>query len=186
MADRVRAIKIENPSTGGVEEDEFYTPADPNEDRLDINGVILQNTTSSDTAVEIYRDSSNNLVFKDGVAGTKTLDDLGGGSGITSTQHRTLRQLIHFIDEGPAEGFATNAYKETLTAGPFPTSFIWWTSSAKTEKIVEETITYNSNKTINTDQWKMYDLDGTTLIATVTDTYTYSGIFESSRTRTIA
>lgn len=109
------------------------------------------------------------------------------GSGITATQHKTLRQLIHFIDDGPAEGFASGAYMETLpSANPFPTSFIWWESAAKLKKIVEETVTYNSNKTIATDEWKVYDTDGTTVLATVTDAISYSGVFETSRTRTIA
>lgn len=110
------------------------------------------------------------------------------GSGITTSQHRALRQLIHLADEGgPFEGFATGAYQETLpAANPFPTSVIWWTSSAKTSKIVEETITYNGNKTVATDQWKAYDTDGITVLATVTDTISYSGVFETSRTRAIA
>ena len=109
------------------------------------------------------------------------------GSGISEAQHRTIRQLIHFLEEGPAEGFASGAYKETLPAAdPFPTSFIWWESAAKLKKIVEETVTYNANKTIATDEWKVYDTDGSTVLATVTDTMSYSGIFETSRTRTIA
>lgn len=102
-------------------------------------------------------------------------------------QHPSLRQLVHLADEGgPFEGFASGAYQETLpSASPFPTSVIWWTSSAKTAKIVEETITYNPNKTIATDQWKVYDVDGVTVLATVTDTISYSGVFETNRTRTI-
>jgi len=108
------------------------------------------------------------------------------GSGISEAQHRVLRQLIHFIEDGPAEGFASGAYKETLPAAdPFPTSFIWWESAAKLKKIVEEIVTYNANKTIATDQWKVYDTDGSTVLATVTDTISYSSIFEVSRTRTI-
>lgn len=110
------------------------------------------------------------------------------GTGLSESQHRTIRQLIHLAEEGgPFEGFASGAYQETLPAGdPFPTSIIWWTSSAKTEKIVEESVTYNSNKTIATDQWKVYAADGSTVLATVTDTISYSGVFETSRTRTIA
>lgn len=100
---------------------------------------------------------------------------------------RGLRALIHFIDDGPTDGFASGAYHETLpSADPFPTSFIWWTSSAKTHKIVELTLTLNTNKTPATEEWKMYDADGTTVLVTVTDAITYSGIFETSRTRTIA
>jgi len=109
------------------------------------------------------------------------------GSGITEVQHKTLRQLIHLADGGgPFEGFTSGAYLETLpSANPFPTSFIWWEDNTKTKKIVEETVTYNSNKTIATDAWKVYDTDGTTVLATVTDTISYSGVFETSRTRTI-
>ena len=108
------------------------------------------------------------------------------GTGISETQHKTLRQLIHFIDNGPAEGFATGAYRETLpSANPFPTSVIWYTDSGKTDKIVEKLITYTGvNPT--TIQWKMYDVDGSTVLATVTDAISYSGVFETSRTRTIA
>lgn len=107
------------------------------------------------------------------------------GTGISDTQHKALRQLIHFIDDGPADGFASGAYKETLpSADPFPTSFIWWTSAAKTNKIVELTVTYNANKTPATEEWKVYDASGT-LLVTVTDTIGYSGIFETTRTRVI-
>lgn len=107
------------------------------------------------------------------------------GTGISATQHKTLRQLIHFIDNGPAEGFVSGAYRETLpSASPFPTSVIWYTDSGKTDKIVEKLITYTGvNPT--TIQWKMYDVDGSTVLATVTDAISYSGVFETSRTRTI-
>jgi hypothetical protein len=99
-----------------------------------------------------------------------------------------LRELIHLAEEGgPFEGFASGAFQEILPSGdPFPTSFIWWTSSSKTSKIVEETIVYNANRTINTDQWKVYDIDGSTILATVTDIFTYNGVFIVSITRTIA
>jgi len=114
--------------------------------------------------------------------------DPRGSAGISETTHKTLRQLIHLAEEGgPFEGFASGAYQETLPAAdPFPTSIIWWEDNTKVKKIVEETITYNANKTVNTDEWKVYDADGSTVLATVTDTISYSGIFETSRTRTIA
>jgi hypothetical protein len=106
---------------------------------------------------------------------------------MTPAQHAALRQLIHLADgDGPFEEFPSGAYQETLPAGdPFPTSFIWWESSAKLKKIVEETVTYNANKTIATDQWKVYDTDGVTVLATATDTMTYTAVFETSRTRVI-
>ena len=108
-----------------------------------------------------------------------------GGSGLTPAQHQILRQLIHFIDDGPAEGFASGAYKETTPTGPFPTSEIWWESSAKLKKIVSLDTTWTGAK-ITQEVWKVYDVDGSTALATVTDVISYTGIFEASRTRTIA
>ncbi|MGE3319989.1 MAG: hypothetical protein AB7I18_11910 [Candidatus Berkiella sp.] len=110
-----------------------------------------------------------------------------GGGFLTPTDHQTLRQLIHFMNEGPANGFLTGAYKEILpVANPFPTSIIWWESSAKLKKIVEKTYIYNPNKTPATISWAMYAVDGITVIATVSDAITYSGVFETSRLRTIS
>lgn len=104
-------------------------------------------------------------------------------SGISENTHKTLRQLIHFIDDGPAEGFTTGAYKETLPSGnPFPTSIIWWTSSEKVTKILELAITRGAGQKPTQEQWKMYDASGSVLV-TLTDTITYSGVFETSRTR---
>lgn len=104
---------------------------------------------------------------------------------LTSDTHKALRQLIHFISEGPAEGFVSGAYREQLpSADPFPTSIIWWESSSKLKKIMERTITWTGvNPT--TDEWKMYDVDGTTNLVTVSDAISYSGVFETTRTRTI-
>lgn len=113
-------------------------------------------------------------------------DPRTGGSGLSEAQHKVLRQLIHFIDEGPAEGFTSGAYKETLpSADIFPTSVIWWESSSKLKKIVEKTITW-TGVNATTIVWKVYDTDGSTVLATVTDAISYSGIFETTRTRTIA
>ena len=112
--------------------------------------------------------------------------DPRAGGGLSAEQHKTLRQLIHFIEEGPAEGFTSGAYKETLPSGnPFPTSVIWWESSSKLKKIVERLVAWTgANPT--TDQWKIYDTDGSTVLWIVTDTISYSGVFETTRTRVIA
>lgn len=109
--------------------------------------------------------------------------NLRSGSGLSESTHRTLRQLIHFIDGGPAEGFATGAYRET-TGTVFPSSIIWWETSGKLKKIVSKEITW-SGVFPSIVVWKVYDTDGSTVLATVTDTITYSGSFETSRTRTI-
>jgi hypothetical protein len=109
---------------------------------------------------------------------------VGNGGFLTLADHQTIRHLIHFIDEGPAEGFTTGAYKEVVGA-PFIESETWYTSVAKTHKIVELLITRNSQKLPTTEVWNIYSTDGTTTIATITDAYSYNGIYETSRTRTI-
>lgn len=120
---------------------------------------------------------------------TRALTDYSVGTGeLTVDFHKTIRQLIHLADGvgGPMEGFTSGAYREITPTNPFPTSIIWYDDVTKTKKIVEKTLTYNANKTINTLQWKVYDTDGVTVLATVTDTISYSGVFETSRTRAIA
>jgi hypothetical protein len=110
--------------------------------------------------------------------------NLRSGSGLSAADHRTLRQLIHFIDEGPAEGFASGAYRE-LTGTVFPTAITWYDDNTKVKKLVEKLVTY-AGAFPTQIQWKIYDTDGTTVLATVTDAISYSGPFETSRTRTIA
>jgi hypothetical protein len=105
------------------------------------------------------------------------------GGGISAAQHKALRDLIHFIDDGPADGFASGAYKETTYSGILPTTQIWYEDSGKTQKIVELTVTYTGILP-TTEVWKMYDADGVTLLLTVTDAITYTGVFEITRTRT--
>lgn len=101
--------------------------------------------------------------------------------------HSGVLHLIHFIDNGPAEGFTTGAFKEILPVNsPFPLTMTWWTSSGKTIKIVEKTITRGSNQFPTTVMWKMYN-SSNVVLATVTDTYDYSGgLLTPTVTRTIA
>jgi len=111
----------------------------------------------------------------------------GGGGGITPFEHETLRQLIHFIDEGPGDGFASGAFKENLPSGsPFPTSVTWYLDVGKTKKLVEKFITYTNTAFPTTIHWNMYDFDGVTIVHTVIDTITYNSAFEATRTRAIS
>ena len=97
--------------------------------------------------------------------------------------HEQLRQLIHFIDEGPANGFASGAYKE-VTGTLYPSAIIWYDSAAPGhKKIVEKLITW-TNVLPTTIVWNMYDATGA-VVATVTDIITYSGVYETNRTRLI-
>jgi hypothetical protein len=143
---------------------------------------FLDSTGEGDPSEEgLIRYVSNDLVgYING-----TVVSLTTGTGLSPGAHKTLRQLIHFIDDGPAGGFASGAYKETAYSGAFVIAEVWWESSGKLKKIVSLDITYTGiNPT--TEEWKMYDTDGSTVLVTVTDTIVYSGVFEQNRTRAIA
>lgn len=117
---------------------------------------------------------------------TRIVTDTPAPSFITEQQHKTLRQLIHLADGtgGPYEGFTSGAYREII-GGAFPTSVTWYDSSAKAKKYVEKLITYTPNKNQSSVTWNVYDVDGTTILATVSDAITYSTFFETSRVRSI-
>jgi len=129
--------------------------------------------------------SADLLIIEDSAAANaKKRVQIGNlpSSGISATTHKTLLQLIHFIDEGPAEGFTTGATK-TTTGTVFPTQNRW--KRADATNLVDQNITW-TGVTPTTIEWKVYDTDGSTVLATVTDTITYSGVFEASRSRSIA
>lgn len=190
--DRVQALKREQAELGGDEFDEvaWPEPIQPQEDALEAAGVYLQDVGNRDENVLVTRDGDN-MTFKDVSNPTpKTLTELvAGAGGITETTHKTLRQLIHFLEDGPGEGFVSGAYRE-ITGGAFPTGIIWWESGSKLKKIVEKIITRSGGGATNVKPtpivWKVYDTDGSTVLATVSDAVTYSGVFETSRTRTIS
>ncbi len=97
----------------------------------------------------------------------------------------SIRNLWNFIDDGPAEVLGDGAVKEILPSGsPFPSQEIWWTDVSKTKKIVELTLTRDSNKNPSVEEWKIYDFGGS-VIRTITDTISYSGVFETGRVRVI-
>lgn len=187
--DKVKPLKLESPDTGGTEEDQFPTSIDQHEDYVECRGLVL---ASNDYEVEdekvVFSRDGDDMTFQDGANPTPlTLSDLvAGAGGLTIEGHKALRQLIHFINDGPAESFATGAFRE-VTGGAFPTSIIWWESSSKLKKIVERNITWDTSPKVPTqDQWKVYDTDGSTVLATVTDSISYSGVFETNRTRVIS
>lgn len=102
-----------------------------------------------------------------------------------SASHAAIRQLVHLADGGggPYESFGT-VYCDTGPV-PFPTTSIWYSDIGRTKKITEQLVSYNPNKTFSSIQWRVYAPDGVTVLATAVDTITYSGIFETSRTRVI-
>jgi hypothetical protein len=105
---------------------------------------------------------------------------------ISAAEHEILDQLIHFIDlGGPGHGFSPAAYKETTPFGSiFPTSVIWYYDATKAKKIFEELITW-SGVVPSTVTYNMFGSDGSTIVQSATDTFTYvNNIFEATCTRT--
>lgn len=78
MVDKIKPLKLEDPTDGGDELDQFPTAINPNEDFLDCRGVVLQSGTSHDEAVQVTREGDA-LYFKDAVAGTHTLASVVSG-----------------------------------------------------------------------------------------------------------
>lgn len=144
----------------------------------DEEAVVFEDTATDPTLVGEIRRNGSDLKAKDGSG----VFNLRSGAGLTADQHRVLLQLIHFIDEGPADGFVTGATK-TVTGTVFPTQNLW--RRADSTKLVEQNITW-TGVLPTTIQWKMYAADGSTVLATVTDTVAYSGVFETGRTRAIS
>ena len=147
--------------------------------------ALEDRTADGDPTVETHmRYVSGAFRFKDSVG----VYDPRAGGGMTEAQHKLLRHLIHFIDDGPTAGIGTATYRERLPAGsPFPTSIIWYDDDTKANKIVEKTLTYGETKAqISQILWEMYDTDGSTVLVTVTDAIAYDGRkpFELSRVRT--
>jgi len=133
-------------------------------------GEVFFNTTN----LALYRRNDNNVSWD-------VLTQIS--SSLTATTHETLRQFIHLANDGPYDGFSGCVMDVGPT--PFPTSSIWFVDTTRTKKIIETHIVYNANMTPSTTQYKIYDIDGVTVLSTLTDTISYNGIFEVSRTRTL-
>jgi hypothetical protein len=102
-------------------------------------------------------------------------------SPVTSENHEAIRQLIHFIEDGPTTG---DTIRRENTGTVFPTAIVWYHTVNTVEvKLVEKLITWTGvNPT--TIVWKLYD-DSETLLVTITDAISYTGVFETGRTRVI-
>lgn len=167
---------------------------------------FTQSGTNGDTAELFVGTSDPNTALVSAPAGSLFLRDAGGaggeaylntsvgtgttwsqlgtgGSGITAAQHAALRQLIHFLDDGPGAGFASGAYKQTFYSGALITQEIWWEDNTLAQKIVQLDVTYTGSLP-TTEIWTMYDTDGVTVLVTLTDAITYNGGLEITRTRT--
>jgi len=81
MVDKVHPLKLEYPDEGGGDLNLNPTGLNPNQDHIDIRGVVIQSDTSKDEIVAISRDVDNNMNFKDNHNSIITLTELRDSSG---------------------------------------------------------------------------------------------------------
>lgn len=93
----------EKDSTEGYE-----TQFDRNTDAADVRGVYVQNDTSNDANVLVTRDASDNLLFTDGVTGTKTLAQLASGGSTATARPNMLRNSGFWFAQCQTPGTLTN------------------------------------------------------------------------------
>lgn len=105
MADKIKPLKIENPSNGGTETDFLPTESNPSEDYVAAKGIALEN---NDNRI-IDLDGSGNIQFKDAVE-------------TTAISVRKLRTANQNIFDNTLNGFiATDvqaAIEESKTSAP--------------------------------------------------------------------
>lgn len=105
-----------------------------------------------------------------------------GPQGLSGTaDYRKL--TFQSAEGGPFDDFAT-PYRQ-IVGGVFPSAVVWWTDSSMTTKILEKLIVRDGNQSPTTITQILYASDGVTVLKTAVDTLSYSGVFETSRTRVI-
>ena len=141
-------------------------------DGIEIEGAI---TTARPVGV-IVRNTADGNLYASLDANTPSYSQLTGAVA-------GLRDLILFIDDGPADGFASGAYKEITYDGALLVQEVWYADNTKAQKVVQLDVTY-TGALPTTEVWQMFDTDGVTVLVTLTDAIVYDGALETSRTRT--
>ena len=163
---RVRPFKMETTTEGGVDTDLDYIEVNPNQDYVDAAGSTFQDGTSKDATV--YLDRVNGC--------HRQTDQIFPSSTF-------LSMLATLDDSGPA----CTAYLQLVGTAPFFTGENWYSDAAMTKLIVSRQYTQSGGTatpiTPTPIVTKFYGADGVTVLATFTDTITYSGPFVVSKTR---
>ncbi len=151
----------------------FERELDRNTEALEARRYYVQNDVSDDETVYVDRDASNNLILVDPLAGSKTLTQLSAASsGVTYSEF--------LLDNEPTAETGTTdcTYTPTYTSGQL-TKEEWKRNDATLVKSID--YTYSSGK-VSTEVRKVFASNGTTVVAQVTWSYTYTGALLSSAT----
>lgn len=181
--DIVRPLKFEAKSRGGTQNDTDATELNPLQDALAVSGIALQDTTGTtlDQAVLIDRLSAR-LRLADSTT-SRLLSELVCTPTGQQGSHNALLDVIHFLADGPGDGFAKGACAIDTYNGPLLLNTVWFTDETQAKRIVAVAWTY-TGPLIATEKMTLYAADGTTVVRTVTDTYSYNGPLRSKRVRT--
>lgn len=182
VLDTVRPLKLECPAEGGSQLDMGPTEANPHQDAFLAPAVYFQEPTASgvDKVVSVGR-SAAQLTLVDATT-SHVLGELVSSTAGQVGSHNALLDVIHFLTDGPGDGWASAAVSVDSYAGPLLSSTIWYADNTLAKKIVGYSYTY-SGPLIATSKVTLYAADGSTIVRTVTDTYTYSGPLRTQRTR---
>jgi hypothetical protein len=185
MADRVRPLGLECPQEGGTQIYSAPTEINPNQDGVDCNALFLQSASSADSRVFVDRDSTDQgLRFTEPTVGVKKLNRLVSNSLSDTQSHQALLDIIHFLDDGPGDGWASGAVRVRVGTGPNAGGWVWYTSTAMTARIIDMTVTYPAGSILpQTKAWRLYAANGTSVIRTLTDTYTWNGPLLTQKAR---
>jgi hypothetical protein len=158
-------------------------------DAINLINNSIGNRTYSPTAI------SNIPGLASGQTITSSIEALANAitstGGLTAEQHKTLRQAVHLLPNGPYDGYfdsslSNNLYCEvTPNNNPFPTQATWYTAPDMLNRIIQLNVTYNQNKTISSCIYYIYD-SSNNIIKQITENFQYNGIFLSNITRTFS
>lgn len=178
MADRVRALVLEQPGTGGQQLDYNPVEVDPREDGLDARAFFVQNGTSADGTAYLSRvTGAADLTLTDATAGTKRAQDLVSRVLGAVAAHQSLPDPIHLMEDGgPGDGWASGAVFKATYQGILPLTKTWSVSAAPNAiKIVSVAYTYQSGTPlVATKTWTIYGPTGAA-VRTLVDTFTRTG-----------
>lgn len=166
--DRVQVIKRESAALGGdaAEDVDYLEPISAQEDAIEAAGIYLQDASNRDETVWIERNGSDMRFFDVANPGGYTLTQLTSGGGVSYSEF-----LLN--NEPTAETGATDcAYTPTYT-GIKVTKEEWKRNDTTLIKSIDYTHTGIS---VTSEVRKVFAADGTTIVAQVTWTYSYTGI----------
>lgn len=187
MPDRVRAFKIETPAEGGTQSDDGMTEVDIGQDYLDCLGVTMQLpgaiARTSDAAVSVDRAADSSLRFTDVPSGVLKMTQMLTSASGKPGSHNAVADVVHWLHDGPGDGFASGARCVVTGSGIMPSKVTWYASSAVgAPKLYEVTITYQG--VLPATKTMVLYVAGVA-VRTVTDTYTFpNGPFYPQRDRT--